>query len=70
MMNDGRGRQERGERYLEWIGMYHKQSPNGVVEEDDGCCDEHCEANEAVQLVNFVSHLFLNLQSGILGIQN
>lgn len=29
---------------------YHKQGPDGVVEEDGGRCDEHAEAYETVKL--------------------
>lgn len=30
--------------------MYHQQSPSGVVEEDGRREDEHCEANDAIEL--------------------
>jgi hypothetical protein len=29
---------------------YHNKCPCGVVDEDGCCCDEHCEAYEAVGL--------------------
>lgn len=29
---------------------YHEQGPNGVVDEDGGCCNEHAEAYETVKL--------------------
>jgi hypothetical protein len=32
------------------VESYHEQCPDGVVDEDGGCCDEHAEAHEAVEL--------------------
>jgi hypothetical protein len=32
------------------VDSYHEQCPDGVVDEDGGCCDEHAEADEAVEL--------------------
>jgi hypothetical protein len=32
------------------VDAYHEQCPDGVVYEDGGCCDEHAEAHEAVEL--------------------
>jgi hypothetical protein len=29
---------------------YHEQCPDGVVDEDGGCCDEHAEAYETIGL--------------------
>jgi hypothetical protein len=29
---------------------YHEQRPDGVVEKDGGCCNEHAEAYETVEL--------------------
>lgn len=29
---------------------YHEQSPHGVVDEDGGCCEEHAETHETVEL--------------------
>jgi len=29
---------------------YHEQRPNGVVDEDGCCCNEHAEAHETVKL--------------------
>ena len=39
----GEGRGDRGHKY-------HQQSPDGVVEEDDGGGHEHGEADEFVEL--------------------
>jgi hypothetical protein len=33
-------------------GAYHEQCPDGVVDEDGGCCNEHAEAHETVELVH------------------
>jgi hypothetical protein len=32
------------------VESYHEQCPDGVVDEDGGCCDEHAETHEAVEL--------------------
>jgi hypothetical protein len=32
------------------VSSYHEQRPDSVVDEDGGCCDEHAEAHEAVEL--------------------
>lgn len=37
------------------VGNYHQKSPDGVVEEDGGCEDEHCEADDAIELGGKVS---------------
>jgi hypothetical protein len=34
----------------EVVDSYHEQCPHSVVDEDGGCCDEHAEAHEAVEL--------------------
>lgn len=34
----------------QWNRSYHKQRPDGVVDEDGSGCDEHAESYEAVEL--------------------
>lgn len=29
---------------------YHEECPDGVVEENGGCEDEHCESDETIEL--------------------
>jgi hypothetical protein len=41
----------KGSRNQPGMVSYHKQCPDGVVDEDGGCCDEHAEAYEAVELL-------------------
>lgn len=42
-----------------WRGNYHKESPYGVVEKDEGCCDQHAESYEPVEL-GYISILLLS----------
>ena len=34
---------------------YHQQCPNGIVDEDDGCYNEHGETDETIKLELIVS---------------
>lgn len=49
---DANGPDARGEEGVERMVLVdegHQQGPDGVVEEDGGCCNEHAEAHETVK---------------------